>query len=88
MCRFKLNLPELEQAFDLDFRDHFAPELKALAPLEEDDLIVDEGDRLVVTEQGRLFIRNIAMAFDAYLPKNGAGKAVAKSDTPQYSKTV
>ncbi len=88
MCRFELNLPKLEQAFDLDFRDHFAAELKALASLEQDDLIVDEGDRLVVTEQGRLFIRNIAMAFDAYLPKNGAGKAVAKSDTPQYSKTV
>lgn len=88
MCRFELNLPELEQAFDLDFRDHFAPELKALAPLEEDDLIVDEGDRLVVTEQGRLFIRNIAMAFDAYLPKNGGDRTDVKNGKPQYSKTV
>ena len=88
MCRFELNLPDLEQAFNLDFRDHFAPELKALAPFEADDLLVDEGDRLVVTEQGRLFIRNIAMTFDAYLPKNGGGQAVATSDTPQYSKTV
>ncbi len=88
MCRFELNLPDLEQAFNLDFRDHFAPELKALAPFEEDDLLVDEGDRLLVTEQGRLFIRNIAMTFDAYLPKNGGGQAVATSDTPQYSKTV
>lgn len=88
MCQFEINLPELEETFDIDFRHHFSNEIEALAPFEADGLVRDEGDRLVITEEGRLFIRNIAMAFDAYLPKNGTEKAGANSATPQYSKTV
>jgi len=37
-------------------------------------------DAIEVTETGRFFIRNVAMAFDAYLQ--------ATSDRPMYSQTV
>ena len=51
----------------------------------DDGLLVDEGDTILITENGRLFIRNIAMAFDAYLPRDSR-PTTAKQ--PRYSKTV
>ncbi len=38
-----------------------------LAELERDALVRREGSRVVVTPRGRYFLRNVAMAFDAYL---------------------
>ena len=59
----------------------FEGEIASLAPLEARGLVERPGgSALVVTPLGRLFLRNIAMAFDAYLPA-----APAK---PMFSKTV
>ncbi len=52
----------------VNFSEYFAEELDSLADLEEDGLLQRTRSRLIVTELGRLFIRNIAMRFDAYLP--------------------
>jgi oxygen-independent coproporphyrinogen-3 oxidase len=49
-----------------------AAELDALAPLAAQALVRLEGARIAVTEQGRPFVRLIAAAFDAYLPRGGA----------------
>lgn len=71
MCEFQLSVPDLEAkyhlGFDQDFNDYFAAALPQLDALETDGLLKRWGDGLEVTPQGRLLIRNIAAAFDAYL---------------------
>ena len=47
----------------------------------DDGLLELNDDSLQVTNQGRLFIRNIAMAFDAYLSSK-------QSQEGKFSKTV
>jgi oxygen-independent coproporphyrinogen-3 oxidase len=54
-------------------RDHYKPELKRLEPLMDDGLVELQGDRLVVTEEGRPLVRVAAAAFDTYL-SNGSGR--------------
>ena len=44
----------------------FARELESLADMDADGLVQRNSSGLVVTEAGRLFIRNIAMRFDPY----------------------
>ncbi|HEX8702602.1 MAG TPA: oxygen-independent coproporphyrinogen III oxidase [Myxococcaceae bacterium] len=45
----------------------FALELERLRAFEEDGLVVRTGTQLELTPLGRLFVRNVAMVFDAYL---------------------
>jgi oxygen-independent coproporphyrinogen-3 oxidase len=49
------------------FPRYFAPEMKDLVELEEDGLVEIGSTALEVKTAGRLFLRNIAMAFDRYL---------------------
>jgi oxygen-independent coproporphyrinogen III oxidase len=46
--------------------------LERLRPMEEDGLVKVSGSTLEVTPLGQLFVRNVAMVFDTYLPKEGA----------------
>jgi oxygen-independent coproporphyrinogen-3 oxidase len=69
MCHLRLNYDEVSRRFGLRFADYFARELESLADLEADGLLRRGPDELEVTHMGRLFIRNIAMRFDAHLPK-------------------
>jgi len=52
----------------VDFARYFNAELESMTDLEKDGLLRREAGGLVVSEMGRLFIRNIAMRFDRYLP--------------------
>ena len=67
ICNLHLDLKGIEQAFDIVFSDYFAQELIALKPMENDGLIYWQDDKLRVTEQGRVMLRNICMPFDKYL---------------------
>jgi oxygen-independent coproporphyrinogen-3 oxidase len=69
MCNLGVDYAQVSRQTGAAFSDHFAKELASLDDLEADGLLRREPERLVVTELGRLFIRNIAMRFDAYLPK-------------------
>ncbi|MCE0484956.1 MAG: oxygen-independent coproporphyrinogen III oxidase [Methylacidiphilales bacterium] len=66
MCDMGLDFAALSKSLGLDFRSHFAKELESLSDLEADGLITRDEGKLVVTELGRLLIRNIAVRFDAY----------------------
>jgi oxygen-independent coproporphyrinogen III oxidase len=68
MCDLSLDYAAMSQTLGIDFTTYFAPELESLKDLEEDRLLTRDGNGLTVTNQGRLFIRNIAMRFDRYLP--------------------
>jgi oxygen-independent coproporphyrinogen-3 oxidase len=71
MCDLGLDYSAMSQYLELNFTEHFAAELASLDDLESDGLIVRNPRGLVVTELGRLFIRNIAMRFDAYYAAEG-----------------
>ncbi len=73
MCDFRLDYRAVGEAWGLDFSRHFARALESLAEMEDDGLVLRREDSLEVTPQGRLFIRNAAMAFDAYL-QQGEGR--------------
>jgi oxygen-independent coproporphyrinogen-3 oxidase len=64
------------------FRERFARELARLRPFEDDGLVAIAADgSLVVTERGRLVLRNLAMVFDAYLDPAGASAHARFSQT-------
>ncbi len=66
MCDMGLDYAAMSQYLELDFPAYFGGELAALEDLEADGLVQTSRQGLTVTEQGRLFIRNLAMRFDAY----------------------
>ncbi len=83
MCLGELRAAEFEQEFGRAFAVGYAQELTALEPLVADGLVERSDDGgLRITPLGRLLVRNVAMAFDAYLPQQrDAGR-------PIFSKTV
>jgi oxygen-independent coproporphyrinogen-3 oxidase len=74
MCDLSLDYAAMSQKLGLNFTQHFAGELAALAPLEADGLVCRSPTGLEVTDTGRLFIRNIAMCFDNTLAPVGERK--------------
>lgn len=71
MCQFQLDKHDVEEkyhlSFDMDFEEYFAQERYDLRLLEADGLIHISHNKIQVTPNGRLLIRNIASAFDKYL---------------------
>jgi oxygen-independent coproporphyrinogen-3 oxidase len=67
ICHFELSFPDFEERYGIRFDSHFAGALASLQPLVADDLLELSGDGLRVSGVGRLLIRRICMAFDAYL---------------------
>jgi oxygen-independent coproporphyrinogen-3 oxidase len=83
MCHGEVRASEYRQAFGTDFASSYAAELERLAPMVADGLVEREGDgSLRVTSLGRLVLRNVAMTFDAYLPRQQRSRA------PLFSKTL
>ena len=78
MCGRGLDFPSLSRRLGLDFAATYATELASLADLIADGLLVRHADHVEITELGRLFLRIIAMRFDAHLAKRPGG----------FSKTV
>jgi oxygen-independent coproporphyrinogen III oxidase len=79
MCDLSLDYAALSKDLGVDFAAYFAAELDSMADLEKDSLLRRDAGGLVVNEAGRLFIRNIAMRFDRYLPAAREGR---------FSKTI
>ncbi|MBD3383237.1 MAG: oxygen-independent coproporphyrinogen III oxidase [candidate division Zixibacteria bacterium] len=80
MCNFRLDLKKIEDLFEIDAKAYLKDELSELEEFAMDGLLEREADRLAVNGTGKIFIRNIAMTFDAYLRKG-------KMKT-QFSRTV
>ena len=81
MCDMELDIPATEEKHKIKFREYFAHSIDKLAPFVEDDLVTIEPNKIVVRGLGRLVIRNIAMAFDAYIDD-------MMKEKPIFSKTV
>jgi oxygen-independent coproporphyrinogen-3 oxidase len=80
LCHCTLRKNEVESEFDILFDEYFAEELPRLELLCADGLITMSADSISITQLGRIFIRNIGMAFDKYLRK--------PKDKPVFSKTL
>lgn len=80
MCDFELDKQVFKRLFNTEFDSHFKDAQEQIALLEEDGLIVNSGEKIVVTELGELFARVVAMTFDAYANK--------QSEKPKFSLSV
>jgi oxygen-independent coproporphyrinogen-3 oxidase len=83
MCNFRVDLGELSGKYGIDANKYLAAELRQLEPFATDGLLNIESNILTVTSAGKIFVRNIAMTFDAYLKKGDK-----KDLKVQFSRTI
>lgn len=69
MCGNRLDKRAINEAFGIDFDHYFMEERARITPMIEDELMIDAKGAIELTFLGRLFVRNIAMIFDAHLTK-------------------
>jgi oxygen-independent coproporphyrinogen-3 oxidase len=81
MCNFRVAKRDVAARFGVDFDAYFADSLDRLGEEIEAGFVVDGVDELRVTREGRLFVRNICMAFDRYL-------AAKREEKPVFSRTI
>jgi oxygen-independent coproporphyrinogen-3 oxidase len=81
MCDLELDKAAFGKQWDIDFDSHFADALEDLQEMQDDGLVVLESATMRVTDAGRVFLRNIAMAFDGYLREQSV-------EQPRYSRTL
>ncbi len=79
MCDLSLDYNAMSRRLGFNFASHFDREIELLAGFETDGLVKRSPSGLAVTEAGRLFIRNIAMAFD---------NTLAPAAERKHSKTI
>lgn len=82
MCNGVLNFEELKKRFGVSYSEYFAEEDKDLSEFISDNLLSRSEEGLKVLPGGMIFVRNIAMVFDAYMRNRRDGK------TPLYSRTI
>ncbi len=81
MCNFWIGKDDVARRFGVDFDAYFARSLEALRGLREAGVVELGSEGLRVREEGRLFVRNVCMAFDRYLEAKAA-------ENPVFSRTV
>ncbi len=80
LCHGVIVKNEIEAAYRIRFDEYFADALEKLEPCAADGLVVLGRDEIRATTVGRVFLRNLAMPFDAYL--------AAAPERPVFSKTL
>ncbi|MCB9781206.1 MAG: oxygen-independent coproporphyrinogen III oxidase [Alphaproteobacteria bacterium] len=85
MCSLQVDWVEVASRWGIDPEAYFADDLARLAPLEALGIVRREPTRLFVPERGRLVVRNVAMAFDAWLQ---ARKASGPETSPRFSSSI
>ena len=78
ICHFQLHKKDIEEQFEISFAEYFNEELLELEKFTGDGLIILSDDSIEVTPAGRLLIRRICMAFDAYIPKQSPTKGFSR----------
>ena len=82
LCHTVVFKDEVSREFGINFDQYFADALRKLQVAREDGLLMDSSGELRATWLGRIFIRNLAMAFDPYLEKQQL------DSRPLFSKTL
>ncbi|XKH60473.1 oxygen-independent coproporphyrinogen III oxidase [Halomonas sediminis] len=72
MCHGRVEFEDIEARYGVTFGETFADALAHLEEMQRDELLTIHADAIEVLPAGRLMMRNVAMAFDAYLkPQEG-----------------
>jgi oxygen-independent coproporphyrinogen-3 oxidase len=79
LCHADVLKKDIEKEFDLSFDKYFSDALLKLEEAKKDGLVELLADRIRPTNIGRVFLRNLAMPFDAYLPKEGEKKVFSRT---------
>jgi oxygen-independent coproporphyrinogen-3 oxidase len=82
MCNFVLDFAELDRRFRIDYFEYFRDENSELETFISDSLLARDDRQIRILPEGRIFVRNVAMVFDAYLRKKAGDKA------PLFSRTI
>jgi len=82
LCHTVIPKREVEREFAISFDEYFAEETARLEEFIADGLVRVSPDEIRVTVLGQIFIRNVAMIFDAYL------KEQTQESRPLFSKTL
>ncbi len=82
LCHTVIPKREVEKEFAISFNEYFAEETARLEEFIADGLVRVSPDEIRVTMLGQIFIRNVAMIFDAYL------KEQTQESRPLFSKTL
>ncbi|MGA7992155.1 MAG: oxygen-independent coproporphyrinogen III oxidase [Thermoanaerobaculia bacterium] len=73
LCHCVIDKRDIERTFGLrSFDETFASAVSRLPEFVADGMVEVTADEIRVTSMGRIFIRNVAMLFDAYLEKKAA----------------
>lgn len=79
MCRMGLSFSEMDEKWGIVFEEYCSDSLQRLKPLEADGFVQVNDEGIAITEQGRLFLRNIAMCFDRYLHASKVDRSFSKT---------
>ncbi len=82
MSNFKLNIPRVEKEFDINFKEYFQDAIESLKPFVDEELLSIDDKEIKASQTGTMLIRNIAMAFDAYMKK------LSDNSKKRFSKTI
>ncbi len=81
MCNCYVAKQDIAEQFDIDFDEYFDASLQQLGEARDAELVNVSDDTITVTDRGRLFVRNICMAFDRY-------REAKEDSSPMFSQTV
>jgi oxygen-independent coproporphyrinogen-3 oxidase len=82
MCNFRVAKREVERRFGIAFDAYFAESLARLDEPIAEGFVTLDAESVAVEPAGRLFVRNVCMAFDRYLD------AQRGAERPVFSRTV
>ena len=79
LCHLTVNFDDLDTLFAIDSRSYLSRSVKQLSEMEKDGLVTVTSEAISVTNAGRLMVRQVCMAFDAYRDEN---------ETRRFSKAI
>jgi oxygen-independent coproporphyrinogen-3 oxidase len=78
ISHFEIDKAPVEALFGIKFDQYFAEAQHELGAFTQDGLISMNAKRIAVSPAGRLLIRRICMAFDAYIPKDQSSQRFSR----------
>jgi oxygen-independent coproporphyrinogen-3 oxidase len=82
MCHGEVDFEAIERRHSIAFERYFGRELDRVATLAADGLVARAPGRIRLTDSGRLLMRHVAMAFDAY------GRPASGDSAPAMSRVI
>ena len=79
LCHLTVKFDDLNTLFAIDSRSYLSRSTEQLREMEKDGLVTVTSEAISVTNAGRLMVRQVCMAFDAYRDEN---------ETPRFSKAI